>query len=116
MKRDFIEIFRAKLILHGIKGKDLAQEAGRTPQNISEVLNKKVSPSIDSLNELIDAAERLCPGFADEFYLALVGPIDFSPEQLIRRLDTSQLASLMYAVGQRIQDYGQSQRKEAIAS
>ncbi|AIE76192.1 hypothetical protein D082_50300 (plasmid) [Synechocystis sp. PCC 6714] len=104
MKRDFIEVFRAKLHAHGIKGKFLAAEAGRTPQNISEVLNRKVSPSIDSLNELIDAADRLSPGFADDFYASLsFGAL--SPELLVRNLDSSQLAALMFAIGQRIQTH-----------
>ncbi|PZV23224.1 MAG: XRE family transcriptional regulator [Snowella sp.] len=116
MKRDYIEVFAAKLRKYGIKGKDLAEASGRNPKTISEILNRKASPSIESFNHLIECCDQLSPGFADEYYLALVGPIDFSPEQLIRRLDTSQLASLMYAIGQRIQDYGQSQRKDAIAS
>jgi transcriptional regulator with XRE-family HTH domain len=112
MKRDFVETFRAKLLLHGIKGKDLAQEAGRTPQNISEVLNKKVSPSIDSLNELLDAAERLRPGFTDEFYLALVGHIDL--DNFVSSLSSNELAIVMMNVGQRLRKLGS--RETAIAA
>ena len=100
MKRDFIEIFRAKLHTHGIKGVTLAKEAGRTPQNISEVLNRKVSPSIDSLNELIDAAERLSPGFADEFYLALAGHVDLNT--LVHSLGGSELSTLLILVSNRL--------------
>jgi transcriptional regulator with XRE-family HTH domain len=112
---DFAEIFSRKLKSWGISGKSLAAASGRSVSNISEIRNGVVAPSITDFQELVRICDRLKPGFAADYYASL-SPIDFSPEQLIRRLDTSQLASLMYAVGQRIQDYGQSQRKEVIAS
>jgi transcriptional regulator with XRE-family HTH domain len=111
MKRDFIEIFRSKLLTYGIKGKDLAAEAGRTPQNISEVLNRKVSPSIDSLNELVDAAERLHPGFADEFYLALAGRVDFAT--FVRSLSLGDASTMLILLSNRISDLASQRQKVA---
>jgi hypothetical protein len=111
MKRDFIEIFRSELLTYGIKGKDLAIEAGRTPQNISEVLNRKVSPSLDSLGELIDAAERLRPGFADEFYLALAGRVDLNT--LVKSLSVSDVSTMLVLLSSRVSDLAPSRQKVA---
>jgi hypothetical protein len=111
MKRDFIEIFRSKLLTYGIKGKDLAMEAGRTPQNISEVLNRKVSPSLDSLGELMDAAEKLHPGFADEFYLALAGRVDLNT--LVRSLSVSDVSTMLVLLSGRVSDLAPSRQKVA---
>lgn len=102
MNRDFIEIFRAKLHSRGIKGKDLAASAGRTPQNISEVLNRKVSPSVESFRELVEAADRLSPGFADEFYLSLCGRVDVN--SIVRSLPTPDLSMLLVLVADLVSD------------
>ena len=59
-----------------------------------------MSPSIDSLNELIDAAERLSPGFADEFYLALAGHVDLNT--LVHSLGGSELSTLLILVSNRL--------------
>lgn len=111
MKRDFIEIFRSKLLTYGIKGKDLAAEAGRTPQNISEVLNRKVSPSLDSLGELIDAAERLRPGFADEFYLALAGRVDLNT--FVKSLTFGDVSTMLVLLSSRVSDLASQRQKIA---
>ena len=45
---NYIEIFREKLNKYKISQKKLAEAANRSQTNISEILNSKVSPSIDS--------------------------------------------------------------------
>lgn len=112
MTRDYIETFRAKLSAYGIKGKDLAVEAGRTAQNISETLNRKSSPSIESFNELIEAADRLCPGFADEYYLALAGHVDLNI--MVRSLSSPELSVLLILAAQRVSELLLS-RKQIVA-
>ena len=102
---NFSEIFDSKLRQWEISGKSLAEASGRSQTNISQIRKGVVSPSIADFQGLIQICDGLKPGFAADYYAAL-SPDAFSPEQLIRRLDSSQLASLMYAVGHRIQDYG----------
>jgi transcriptional regulator with XRE-family HTH domain len=112
MKRDYIEIFAAKLRSHGIKGKDLAEVSGRNPKTISEILNRKSSPSIESFNHLVECCDRLSPGFADEFYLALVGRIDL--DGFVSSLSSNELAVVLMNVSQRIRKLGS--RETAIAA
>jgi len=112
MKRDYIEIFSAKLRKHGIKGKDLAEASGRNPKTISEILNRKASPSIESFNHLIECCDRLSPGFADEYYLALAGHVDL--DNFVSSLSSNELAVLLMNVSQRIRKLGA--RENAIAN
>jgi hypothetical protein len=114
MNRDFIEIFRAKLNSRGIKGKDLGASAGRTPQNISEVLNRKVSPSIESFRELVEAADRLRPGFADEFYLELCGRVDMV--SMVRGMSAADLGTLLVVVSTRLAELLPSQQQQRVAA
>ena len=100
MKRDYIEIFHAKLKTHGIKGKDLALAAGRTPQNISEILNRKVTPSVESFAHLVDSADRLSPGFSDDFYLSLCGCIDVP--HLVRSMGVGDVSNLLIIASSRL--------------
>ena len=110
--RDYIEIFGTKLRKYGIKGKDLAEASGRNPKTISEILNRKSSPSVESFNHLIECCDRISPGFADEFYLALAGRVDL--DNFVGSLSSNDLAVLMMSVGQRIRKLGS--RETAIAA
>jgi transcriptional regulator with XRE-family HTH domain len=112
MKRDYIEVFAAKLKKYGIKGKDLAEVSGRNPKTISEILNRKASPSIESFNHLIECCDRLSPGFADEYYLALVGHVDL--DNFVSSLSSNELAVVLMNVSQRISKLGS--RETAIAA
>ncbi|AGF53537.1 unknown protein (plasmid) [Synechocystis sp. PCC 6803] len=104
-KMDFSEIFNQKLKHWRISGRALAVASGRSETNISQIRNGVVSPSISDFQELIRICDDLKPGFASDYYSSL-SPVAFSPEQFITHLDSSQLASLMSAIGQRIKDYG----------
>ena len=112
MKRDYIEVFAAKLKKYGIKGKDLSEVSGRNPKTISEILNRKASPSIESFNHLIECCDRLSPGFADEYYLALVGHVDL--DNFVSSLSSNELAVVLMNVSQRISKLGS--RETAIAA
>jgi hypothetical protein len=111
MKRDSIEIFHAKLKTHRIQSKVLAAESGRSAGYISEVLNRKQSPTLDSFNGLIEAADRLSPGFADDYYLSLAGSLDMG--SFVRSLGTSELSTLLILTGQRLSELLPSRRKLA---
>ncbi|UAJ74594.1 XRE family transcriptional regulator (plasmid) [Synechocystis sp. PCC 7339] len=111
MQRDSIEIFHAKLKTHRIQSKVLAAEAGRSAGYISEVLNRKQSPTMDSFTGLIEAADRLSPGFADEYYLSLAGGVDMG--SFIRSLGSSELSTLLILTGQRLGELSPSRQKIA---
>lgn len=102
MGRDTIEIFHAKLKKHKIQSKMLAQESGRNAPYISDVMNHKVSPSLDSFTELLEAAERLSPGFMSEFYRALSGQVDL--ETLVESLTLPALSRLLILVSKSLED------------
>jgi transcriptional regulator with XRE-family HTH domain len=106
---NFSEIFDSKLRQWEISGKSLAEASGRSQTNISQIRKGVVSPSIADFQELIKICDGLRPGFAADYYAAL-SPDTFSPEQLVKRLDSSQLASLMHALGERIRDFGRDSR------
>ncbi len=113
MKRDYIEIFAAKLRSHGIKGKDLAEISGRNPKTISEILNRKASPSVESFNHLVECCDRLSPGFADDFYLELCGRIDML--SLVRGMSASDLGTLLVVVSTRLAELLPQQQQRVAA-
>ena len=112
MQRNFLEIFKGKLSTHRIQTKVLALEAGRNASYLSEVFTGKKSPTMETFTSLLEAADRLSPGFADEYYLALVGHIDL--DDFVNSLSSNDLAVLMINVGQRIRKLGS--RETAIAA
>jgi hypothetical protein len=111
MQRNFLEIFKGKLNTHKIQTKVLALEAGRNASYLSEVFTGKKSPTLETFTALLEAADRLSPGFADEFYLALAGRVDL--DNFVGSLSSNDLAVLMMSVGQRIRKLGS---REAIAA
>lgn len=57
--------FRETMDSFGIKGKDLAQRAGCSYNNISEIRHGKSFPPINRFWELVEICEELAPGFKD---------------------------------------------------
>ncbi len=112
MDRDFLQIFLLKLKLHRIQHKVLALEAGRNASYLSEVFNGKQSPTLETFKGLVQAADRLCPGFADEYYLALAGRVDM--DSFVSSLSSNELAVLLMNVSQRVRKLGA--RENAIAN
>ena len=89
----------------GLQGTELAEETGRSRNNISRIRQGKDSPSIKELVVILNAAEKRKPGFFDEFSRRLSGKarrITVSPEEFVNSLDTSELGALMVAAGVRI--------------
>lgn len=111
MDRDFLEIFQVKLKAHRIQAKVLAAEAGRNASYLSEVFNKKQSPTLDSFKGLIEAADRLSPGFADEYYAALMGRVDLNT--LVRSLTIADVSNLLILVSNRLAESLPSRQKVA---
>ena len=95
-------IFKQTMDYMGVRGSDLAELAGCSRNNISEIRNGKVNPSIDKFWSLIEDCERLAPGFKREFGKRVAGMNmnkAFSPEELLNTLDSSQIAALTFALG-----------------
>jgi hypothetical protein len=112
MQRNFLEIFKGKLNTHRIQTKVLALEAGRNASYLSEVFTGKKSPTLETFTALLEAADRLSPGFADEYYLALVGHVDL--DNFVSSLSSNELAVVLMNVSQRIRKLGS--RETAIAA
>jgi hypothetical protein len=111
MNRDFLEVFQGKLKSHRIQTKVLALEAGRNASYLSEVFTGKKSPTLEMFNSLVEAADRLSPGFADEYYLSLAGGVDMG--SFIRSLGSSELSTLLILTGQRLGELSPSRQKIA---
>jgi hypothetical protein len=102
--RDPISVFQSKLKKYRIKGNQLAAAAAdRSPQNISEILNRKSSPTLDSFNHLINTCDEIAPGFADDFYGSLASE-RLNLTQFVNSLDSVELGMLLVVAGQRIQE------------
>ena len=67
---------------------------------------------METFTALLEAADRLSPGFADEYCLALVGHVDL--DNFVTSLSSNELAVLMMCVGQRLKKLGS--REKAIAA
>jgi transcriptional regulator with XRE-family HTH domain len=99
----YIEIFRDRLGKAKISQKQLAEAAGRSQNNISEILNGKVSPSVDSFELLLDSCDRLQPGFKDEYVRALLGEkVDL--QKFVYSLNSAELGMLLMFAGPRVSE------------
>jgi len=114
MDRDFLQIFLLKLKSRRIQNKVLALEAGRNASYLSEVFNGKQSPTLETFKGLVEAADRLSPGFADEYYLALAGNIDVS--RLVNALSYDDLCLFMICAGQKFSRSSTSNDRQPIAA
>ncbi len=111
MERDFLQVFLIKLKCHKIQNKVLALEAARNASYLSEVFNGKQSPTLETFKRLVEAADRLSPGFADEYYSALAGNLDLGT--FVRSLGSSDLSTLLILTGQRLGELLPSRQKIA---
>lgn len=109
MNRDFLEVFQVKLKVHRIQTKVLALEAGRNASYLSEVFTGKKSPTLEVFKGLVEAADRLSPGFADDYYCSLAGRVDLGG--FVRSLGSAELSTLLILTGQRLGELLPSRQK-----
>lgn len=112
--RDFIEVFQTKLKTHRIRSKALACESGRSASYISEVLNRKQSPTMDSFTGLIQAAERLSPGFEDDYYSALAGRLDLNT--LVKTLSVKDSSTLLILLANHLNSLVPQREHDKVAA
>jgi predicted transcriptional regulator len=104
-KEIFNDIFRETMDRLGLKGTDLAERAGRSRNNITEIRKGKVFPAIGDFVELLMICEEARPGFFEEFARQLIGQsrrLTVSPEEFVSSLDSSEFGALMYACAARV--------------
>lgn len=101
-KLNFNKAFKDTMDSLDVRNDRLAEISGRSVANISKIRNSKSFPSVEDFAKLIEYGEQLHPGFAAEFAQRLTNSSFFSPETLINSLDSSQLAVLIFAIGQRV--------------
>ena len=100
--RDLVKIFKLKLIELGLSQTEVSQEAGKTRSHLSRLLAGGRTPNIQTLTDFINAADRLRPGFADQYWLAVAG----RPSILtfVESMDSSEIAILLRVLSDRIAD------------
>ena len=104
-KELFNDVFRETMDRLGVKGSQLAERAGRSRNNITEIRKGKSFPTVGDFVELLMLCEEESPGFFEEFTQQLIGQsrrLTTSPEELVNVLDSSEFGALMIAAGSRI--------------
>lgn len=93
---DLHKIFDETVSYFKIQGKELAQKAGRTPGNISEIRKGKVGIVIRDFGDLLETCEELAPGFKAEFGRRLVKSHleinDLSLGEILSQIDSGRLS------------------------
>lgn len=94
----------------GIRGKDLSDVTGFSMTHISQFRHGKTNPSCDSLERLLDGANRIKPG-AKRYFCELLAGEQIQPiHDTIDQLDDVQLARLLLTVAERLEN-----RKQAVS-
>ena len=115
-KELFNDVFRETMDRQRVKGTQLADKAGRSRNNITEIRKGKVFPAIGDFVELLMLCEEESPGFFEDFARRLIGQsrrLTASPEEFVRSLDSSEFGALMYACAARINESESSELVEA---
>ncbi|AGF53498.1 unknown protein (plasmid) [Synechocystis sp. PCC 6803] len=98
--RDLVKIFKVKLSEQGIRQTEVCQEAGKPQSHLSKLLCGGKSPNLQTLLDFINATDRLYPGFADQYWLAVAGRPTI--RTLVDSMDSTELAVLLKVVGDRV--------------
>lgn len=103
-----------------IKGKELAERAGRGEGNISKIRNGKVGITIEEFAKLVEVCEQMEPGFKKEFARRLgtdaynVATSDLSLGEIAQQIHSgrlsddevarisSELADVVFAISKRL--------------
>ncbi|WP_139276408.1 CinA family protein [Spirulina major] len=97
----------------GIRPSRLAERAGRSRQNISDIRNEKVSPNIRDFGELLAIAEEMSPGFMERWVAELVGASDVFSAGAIANLDRKQLSMMLHLIADQLRPKSPSPQHQA---
>lgn len=93
-----IDAFRLTLKACGIRGVTLAREVGLSTNSISAILRGAQVPKLNTFEAMLDACDRIHPGFRGKFFQALAQQqADFSPTSLAS-LSQQELANILHSV------------------
>jgi transcriptional regulator with XRE-family HTH domain len=99
------QYFDQALKRHGITGKKLSDVTGISQAHISEFRHGKTNPACDTLMRLLDGADQIEPGAKHYFCQLLAGrPAGNSIENTIEMMDGQQLAQLLFAIAEKLQN------------
>jgi transcriptional regulator with XRE-family HTH domain len=95
-----------------LQGAELAEAAGRTRQNISEIRQGKAFPSVRDFALILMAAEQRVPGFFNEFVKRFVQKLSRLPVDeergdlncLIEEMGNDELTQMMYLISGRLME------------
>ena len=99
---DLAQAFKISMDAAGVRPSRLAERAGRSRQNISDIRNGKVSPNIRDFGELLAIAEELSPGFMERWVTELVGASGFFSPDAIASLDRKQLSTMLCLIAEQL--------------
>lgn len=105
---DLAHAFKTSMDAAGLRPSHLAERAGRSRQNISDIRNGRVSPNIRDFGELLAIAEELSPGFVERWATELVGASGFFSPAAIATLDRKQLAMMLHLIADQLRPTAQS--------
>jgi transcriptional regulator with XRE-family HTH domain len=118
MKRTtFNQAFKQAMDESGVKPSQLAELAGRSRTNISQIRNGENSPSIGDFCELIGYCDQIRPGFSDLFGRILIGETrrqSLKPEELINSLEPAEIGAILLALGTKMSESKMSEKKELL--
>ena len=87
-----------------ITGKKLSEVTGVSTTHISEFRNGKTNPSCEMLERMLNGADQLKPGAKRYFCQLLAGEEAQPLESTIETLDNTQLARLLLALADRLEN------------
>ena len=101
MKNNYAEILRVLISKYRLEQKAIADKAGINENTLGKILSEKTSPTVRTLDAVLDACEDFVPGFRLEYHRALLGDkIDLG--DFVNSLNPTELAVVLITAGQRV--------------
>ncbi len=116
------EYFKQTMDHFGVKGTRLAKELGCGQAYISDIRRGKTNPPINRFWQILETMEKLAPG-AKRYFGNLVAGNDsdyfleavaqsIEPAEMVELMSNDQLAKLMFAIANRIENMNKSVKKD----
>lgn len=104
MENNYTEVLRVLIHKYRLEQKAIANKAGINENTLVKILNGKSSPTVRTLEAVVDACESFRMGFKFEYHRQLLGErLDLN--QLVFSLSSAELSTLLICAGQRINKF-----------
>lgn len=101
MKNNYAEILRVLISKYRLEQKAIADKAGINENTLGKILSEKTSPTVRTLDAVLDACEDFVPGFRLEYHRAMLGDkIDL--DEFISSLNPTELAMVLITAGKKV--------------